>query len=160
RWDNTDTVSQARTRRALGHGQALALSWPIIVLLSESQLPERVRKPRSNVVRVETAGIGQHPHPGPANDLVLRAHRRVAAAERRGARGAPRRREPPGRARGDLRLQGAGARQELLGTELVRPGGGTSDDVGDAEPEAEQPLLLIRPEDALGEARAVQGRPE
>src|SRR5207249_10982032 len=92
--------------------------------------------------------------------LALRAHRRVAAAERRPVRGDPDDREAPRPQPGDLCCQDAGAREELLGTKLVRAGGGARDDVGDAEPEAEQLLLLIGPEDALGEAGVVQGRPE
>src|SRR4249919_1936316 len=61
---------------------------------------------------------------------------------------------------GDLFVQYGSALDELLGAELVRAGGGARDDVGDAEPKAEQLLLLIGPEDAPGEAGAVQGRPE
>src|SRR5439155_13683120 len=108
----------------------------------------------------EATRIGQHPYPGLADGLALRAHRRVAAAERRPVGGDPDDREPPRLEPGDLRVQDAGARQEFLGPELVGAGGRARDDVGDAESEAEQPLLLIGPEDALGEAGAVQGGPE
>src|SRR5215475_559997 len=154
------TLTATKRPVAISLPRLAVLSWPVIGLLSKSQLPERIREPRSNVMRVETARIGQDPQPGLPHGLVLRAHRRVAAAERRAVRGDPNDREPAGLEPGDLRAQDAGARQELLGTKLVRSGSGTGDDVGDAEPEAKQLLLLIRPEQALGEAGAVQGRPE
>jgi hypothetical protein len=39
-------------------------------------------------------------------------------------------------------------------------GGGPRDDVGHPEPEGQQLLLLVRPEQPWGEARRVQRRPE
>ena len=98
-------------------------------------------------MRVETAGVGQHPYLGVPDGRVLRAHRRVAVAERRPVGGDPHDREPAWLQSRDLFVQYGSALDELLGAELVRAGGGARDDVGDAEPEAEQLLLLVGPEE-------------
>src|SRR5215813_1941980 len=111
-------------------------------------------------VGVQTAGVGEHPYPGVPDGPVLRAHRRVAVAERRPVGGDPHDREPAWLQSRDLLVQYVGTLDELLGAELVRAGGGAGDDVGDAEPEPEQLLLLVGPEEAVGEAGAVQGGPE
>src|SRR5436190_270752 len=71
-----------------------------------------------------------------------------------------RNREPAWLKPRDLFVQYVSALDELLRAQFVRAGGGARDDVGDAEPEAEQLFLLVGPEDAAGEAGAVQSGPE
>src|SRR2546421_258724 len=139
---------------------AATAGWDCSARQRGAQPGELCREGGRAPVCVEPAGVGQHPYPGLPDGPVLRAHRRVAAAERRPVGGDPHDREPAWLQSGDLFVQYGSALDELLGAELVRAGGGARDDVGDAEPEGEQLLLLIGPEHAPGEAGAVQGRPE
>src|ERR1035438_110105 len=94
-------------------------------------------------VRVQPAGVGQHPHAGAAEGLVLRSHTGAGAAKRRPVGGDADDRQPAGTQPPDLGGQLAAAFAQLVRAQLVRAGGGAGDDVGDAEPDVQQLLLLI-----------------
>lgn len=68
--------------------------------------------------------------------------------------------QPLGAKEFHLGRQDAAALAELLGAQLVGAGRGTGDDVRDAEPVRRQLVLLVGGQEARGEAREVEDRPE
>ena len=109
---------------------------------------------------VEPARIGQHPQPGVPGGELLRSQAGPRPAERRPVGGDADHRQPPRAQPRGLGQQRRAAVAQFLRGELVGPGGGAVDDVGDAQAQAEQLLLLVGPQLARGETGLVQGRPE
>src|ERR1035438_5571455 len=104
--------------------------------------PARHCRPRRGAGQTHRPGIPRS-SAGSAEGLVLRSHTGAGAAKRRPVGGDADDRQPAGTQPPDLGGQLAAAFAQLVRAQLVRAGGGAGDDVGDAEPDVQQLLLLI-----------------
>src|SRR5687767_9645665 len=84
-------------------------------------------------MRVQAAGVGQHPKARVADRLVLRPDLGLGSSEGRAVRADAEEREELGLVLEDLRLEALAAARELRGRELVGGGGPARDDVRDAQ---------------------------
>jgi hypothetical protein len=115
---------------------------------------------------VEPARVGNHPECGAGEVLGLPARRRSRAAEGRAVRRDAEHRDHPGPVGGHEGLEPGRALDQLPRGELVGPGRGPADEVGDADPSAYQlgEVVAGHPGQAVGgrreEACRHQGRPE
>jgi len=93
-------------------------------------------------MRVEAAGIGQHPHPRAADQVVLWPDRGARQRERGAVGGHPDDGQPPRPQPGHLGSQQLAASHKLGSAELVSAGGRASHDIRNAQTVSEQLLLL------------------
>src|SRR3984885_1040533 len=106
---------------------------------------------------VEATWVRQHPQSGGARGPGLGPKSGAGLPESRPVGGDADDRQPPrAEALGLLQQLAAALAQFIIG-ELVGARGGPGDDVGDAESQAEQLLLLVGPQLARGESGPVEG---
>ena len=112
------------------------------------------------VVRVEPARVRQHPDPGGTDHRLLRPDPGLRRAEGGAVRRDADHREPPGLQGQHLLAQYDAPVDHLGGRQLVGSRGGPRRDVGDAQSEVEELVLLVGAELPGREAGPVQSRPE
>jgi hypothetical protein len=112
------------------------------------------------MVGIEAARIGQHPHSGCSERLRLEPNGRARPIERDAIGTNANYGDTPGTQTANLPGESQSARAQLIVRELRGCSCRARYEVGDADSSLEQELLFPRPEQALGEAGAVQGGPE
>src|SRR5215471_9882885 len=112
------------------------------------------------IVRVEPAGIGKDPDRRLSDGVRLRTGESPRVPERRSIGADPEHGQHLRTVTDEQLTQSVAAAAQLLRAQLVGPCGGTRRQVGAAEPVARQQSVLVRREQPIGEARAVQRRPE
>jgi len=112
------------------------------------------------VMRVEAAGVGQHPELGVAEALALPAGDGLRPREGQAVGLDAHDGDAHRRVAAHLALEAATARHVLGPRQLGGVGGRARDEVRDPAADIEQPPLVPRREHVIGEARAVQRAPE
>ena len=124
------------------------------------QLRERRREAAGAPVRVQAARVRQDPDARVAKPPWLGSHRGLTLPESRAVGGHAEDGEPSRPDLFDQRDQDPAAIVQLGGGELIGPGRGARDHIGDPESERRQQILLVRPELPVGKPALMQGRPE
>jgi hypothetical protein len=112
------------------------------------------------VVGVEAAGVGEDPGVAATEEVLLKADAGVFNAGDDAVRTDANKSDNGGSPTSDFGFEAPAAGAKFFGGEFIGAGGGTFDDVRDAEFEVEKEGILERGEEARGEAALVKGSPE
>ena len=128
--------------------------------MATTQLGEGAREPGGLVVRVQAAGVRQHPEQRPGELVRLPAERRPRASEGDAVGADADDGDGARPVAADLALEPRPAGADFVGGELVRGRGRAGDEVGDADAAGEQLGTLARMQLDRREAGGGERRPE